>query len=299
MPGGCPLRVLLGLPLLLCVLLSPTIAAFRRPLLSARPAASAFGWSSSKQRAATAFSSGWYNKLSASLSTSSSSASWSAAGVGAAAPTAPQNQPPPARAFAMAQLSKITGGATTTAGTGTKQPFSLATLWGVVGVVAVLSNAIRRLLPIALEPFSKAGTAAAATAFTPLHWAQYVGFVLIMAYAEGYKGFQLKFSPLVVKRAMTLGPNSPFHHKLFAAPYSMGLFHASKKRQIVSWTLALGIVGLVKLVKTLAFPYRSIVDAGVVVGLSWGTASIAGIYVQALRGQVPMIDPAMPEKKAN
>ena len=166
-------------------------------------------------------------------------------------------------------------------------------------MVAVLSNAIRRLLPIALEPFSKAGSAAAATAFTPLHWAQYVGFALIMAYAEGYKGFQLKFSPLVVKRAMTLGPNSPFHHKLFAAPYSMGLFHASKKRQIISWTLAIGIVGLVKLVKALAFPYRSIVDAGVVVGLSWGTASIAGIYVQALRGQVPVIDPAMPEKKVN
>jgi hypothetical protein len=198
----------------------------------------------------------------------------------------------------MAQLSKITGGATGAAGASTKQPFSLATLWGVVGVVAVLSNAIRRLLPIALEPFSKAGTTGA-TAFTHLHWAQYVGFALIMAYAEGYKGFQLKFSPLVVKRAMTLGPHSPFHHKLFAAPYSMGLFHASKKRQIVSWTLALGIVGLVKLVKTLVFPYRAIVDAGVVVGLSWGTASIAGIYIQALRGQVPGIDPAMPEKKVN
>ncbi|GAB5032434.1 Hypothetical protein NocV09_00901270 [Nannochloropsis oceanica] len=293
MHGGCPLRVLLGLPLVLCVLLSPTIFAFRRPLLSARPAASAFGWSSSKQRAATTFSFGWKNKLSASSFTSS----WPAAGgVGAGAVTAPPNQPPPTRAFAMAQLSKITGGATGAADTGSKQHFSLSTLWGVVGVVAVLSNAIRRLLPIALEPFSKAGTAGA-TAFTPLHWAQYVGFALVMAYAEGYKGFQLKFSPLVVKRAMTLGPNSPFHHKLFAAPYSMGLFHASKKRQIVSWTLALGIVGLVKLVKTLVFPYRAIVDAGVVVGLSWGTASIAGIYIQALRGQVPGIDPAMPEKK--
>lgn len=120
---------------------------------------------------------------------------------------------------------------------------------------------------------------------------------MIMAYAEGYKGFQTKFSPLVVKRAMTLGPNSPLLHKLFAAPYSMGLFHANRKRQIISWTLAIGIFGLIKAVKMLAFPYRSIVDAGVVVGLTWGTASIAGIYVQALRGQVPGIDPALPEKK--
>lgn len=200
-------------------------------------------------------------------------------------PSQPQHQ----QHLGMAQLQKVTGGATTTSA---KKPFSLSALWGVVGVVAVLGNAIRRLLPIALEPFTKTA------AFTPLHWAQYVGFALVMAYAEGYKGFQLKFSPLVVKRALTLGPNSPLHHKVLAAPYSMGLFHASKKRQIVSWTLALGIVALVKAVKTLAFPYRSIVDAGVVVGLSWGTASIAGIYVQALRGDVPGIDPAMPEKKA-
>jgi hypothetical protein len=168
--------------------------------------------------------------------------------------------------------------------------FTIAGLWGVLGMLAVLGNAIRRLLPIALEPFKAGG-------FTPALWAAYVGFSLFMAYAEGYKGFQLKFSPLVVKRALTLGPSSPLHHKVLATPYAMGLFHATRKRKVVSYSLAVGIVGLIRLVKSLAFPYRSIVDAGVVVGLTYGATSIAAIYVAALRGKVPDIDPALPEAK--
>lgn len=191
------------------------------------------------------------------------------------------------------QLGKVSGGARAgSSGSSTPSAFSFAALWGVLGVVAVLGNAIRRLLPVALEPFGKG----AASAFTPALWAQYVGFALFMAYVEGYKGFQLKFSPLVVKRALTLGPKAPLLHKLLAGPYSMGLFHASRKRKAVSWGLAVGIVGLVKLVKGLAYPYRSIVDAGVVVGLSYGALSIAAIYVRALlSGQAPDIDPALPD----
>lgn len=40
--------------------------------------------------------------------------------------------------------------------------------------------------------------------FSTFHWALYGGFALLMAYAEGYKGFQKKFSPMVVQRALTL-----------------------------------------------------------------------------------------------
>jgi hypothetical protein len=196
------------------------------------------------------------------------------------------------------QLRKVSGGAAAATSSSKGASFSWSALWGVLGVVAVLGNAIRRLLPIALEPFGKA--AGAAGAFTPALWAQYAAFALFMAYAEGYKGFQLKFSPLVVKRALTLaGPGAPLLHKLLAAPYSMGLFHASRKRKAVSWGLAIGIVGLVKLVKGLAYPYRSIVDAGVVVGLSYGALSIAAIYAKTLvSGHAPDVDPALPDAAA-
>jgi hypothetical protein len=78
----------------------------------------------------------------------------------------------------------------------------------------------------------------------------------IFAYVEGYKAFQLKFSPLVVQRAMTLSrsPPPPLHHTLLAPFYSMGLFHASKKRKIVSWSISIGVAFIVGAVKRLPYP---------------------------------------------
>lgn len=148
-----------------------------------------------------------------------------------------------------------------------------------------------------------------------MQWAMYGGFAALMAYAEGFKGFQKKFSPLVVKRALTLdaqgggaaaaadgggggrGRRAGPLRILLAGPYSMGLFHATKKRKTVSWGLTTGVLCLVQLVKRLPYPWRSIVDAGVVVGLSYGTLSICAIWVRALLGRAPSIDPALPEEK--
>lgn len=177
--------------------------------------------------------------------------------------------------------------------------FGLASAWGVVSVVYIVMKGLKKLVPIALQPFSRGD-------FTPIHWAMYGGFSLLMAYAEGYKGFQKKFSPLVVKRALTLdargGAGSPFERPgflrlLLAGPYSMGLFHATKKRKTVSWVLTTGVVCLVQMVKRLPYPWRSIVDAGVVVGLTYGTLSICMIWARALMGTPPSIDPALPEPK--
>jgi hypothetical protein len=125
----------------------------------------------------------------------------------------------------------------------------------------------------------------------------YILTCLWFAYVEGYKGFQLKFSPLVVARSFTLSPSSssPFH--LILAPlYSMGLFHATKKRMAVSWSVSLGVAAIVAAVKQLPYPWRNIVDAGVVVGLSWGTISMLGGYVISLvTGIAPIdVDPALP-----
>jgi len=86
------------------------------------------------------------------------------------------------------------------------------------------------------------------------------------AYTEGYKAFQCKFSPLVVQRAMTLStrsPPPPLLHSALAPFYSMGLFHASKKRKTVSWSISLGVACIIGLVKRLPYPWRSVVDAGV------------------------------------
>lgn len=172
----------------------------------------------------------------------------------------------------------------------------LASLWGSLGVVYILFKAIKRVLPIALEPFTKAEGVVPLTQF---QLAAYIITCLWFAYVEGYKGFQRKFSPLVVSRSFTLQPgSSPIHHILFAPLYSMALFHATKKRMIVSWSVSIGVAVIVAAVKKLPYPWRNIVDAGVVCGLSWGAISILGGYIISLiTGIAPIdVDPALPEK---
>jgi hypothetical protein len=69
---------------------------------------------------------------------------------------------------------------------------------------------------------------------------------LWFAYVEGYKGFQLKFAPLVVSRSFTI---KKVHHFILAPFYSMGLFHATPKRMKVSWGVTLGVAAIVAAVK--------------------------------------------------
>jgi hypothetical protein len=71
---------------------------------------------------------------------------------------------------------------------------NLGGLWGVLQVVSILANAIKRLVPIALQPFVQKD-------MTPAQWTMYGAWCVFMAYTEGYKAFQMKFSPLVVNRA--------------------------------------------------------------------------------------------------
>jgi xanthine/uracil permease len=74
----------------------------------------------------------------------------------------------------------------------------------------------------------------------------------------------------------------------------MGLFHATKKRVIVSWSVTLGVAAIVAAVKKLPYPWRNIVDAGVVVGLTWGSVSIILNYFKALITGITPADPALP-----
>jgi hypothetical protein len=172
----------------------------------------------------------------------------------------------------------------------------IASLWAAGGVVMILGKSIKRILPIALEPFGPNASAP----LSNFQLSSYVAMCLWFAYVEGYKGFQLKFSPLVVARAQTLQPlnGTPIHHILFGPFYAMGLFHATKKRKIVSWSVSLGVGLIVAAVKRLAYPWRNIIDAGVIVGLSWGSLSIMIQWIKAaLLGQKLAMDPALPEGK--
>ena len=163
----------------------------------------------------------------------------------------------------------------------------LAVAWGVCGFLSILASAIRRLAPIALQPVVRRDLSA-------LQWVFYGATMGGFAYVEGYGAFQKKFSPLVVQRAMTLKQGGSPLQVALAPFYSMGLFHASRKRKIVSWSITLSVAVIVGVVKRLPYPWRSIVDAGVCTGLCWGGASIVAFYARAICGRSPGVDPALP-----
>lgn len=161
--------------------------------------------------------------------------------------------------------------------------------WAVLGVVAILVEPVTRLLPRALEPIQdgsldRAGVLA------------YVVSILFLAYSEGYRGFQLRFSPRVIVRALAVARRGGWLLIALAPLMAMGLIHANRRRLIGSWLLLVCIVTLIMLVSRLEQPWRGAVDAGVVVGLSWGTVAILVMMVQALRGHIPSIDPDLPDK---
>ena len=167
---------------------------------------------------------------------------------------------------------------------------SLLGSWGVLQVVTILGNAIKRLIPIALQPFQRQD-------LLLHHWITLISWVLVMGYTEGYKAFHLKFSPLVVKRAFKIADNASFLNIVIAGPFSMGLFGATKKRMIISWSISVGVLVLVKLVKELPYPWRSIVVSGVVVGLGIGTLSILyHTFKVFFSKKLPEIDDQIPPR---
>ena len=161
-------------------------------------------------------------------------------------------------------------------------------IWSVLQVLSILLNAVKRLIPIALEPIIKKD-------LEPMQAVICVVWCIYMAYTEGYQAFQRKFSPLVVKRAFGLSRQPTILKCLLAGPYSMGLFGSTKKRMIVSWSVTLGVFAIVKAVKKLPYPWRSIVDAGVVVGLTYGALSMCIQTVRACFGWSPDCDECLPD----
>lgn len=164
---------------------------------------------------------------------------------------------------------------------------TIGAVWGLAGILALLFSAVLRLWPLAVEAFSH-----------PLAWYHRVALLFIalgMAYFEGYKGFQMAFSPRTAARARHLLQNPVPLHILLAPFFCMGYFHATRRRRITSISLTLGIVLLVVLVRFLSQPWRGIIDFGVVVGLAWGIVSLLAFSVQALGEDDYPYDPEVPQ----
>ncbi len=164
----------------------------------------------------------------------------------------------------------------------------IGAIWGIAGVILLLSSAVYRL--------SSAARGAMASSWQWPHWAFLFFVLLFMAYAEGYRAFQQRFSPRVAARAKYLMTNPAFFRVLFAPLFCMGFFHATRKRKITSLSVTAGIILLVVLVRAVSQPWRGIIDLGVVVGLTWGIVAIIIFTVKAFSSDTFDYSPDVPDQ---
>lgn len=166
----------------------------------------------------------------------------------------------------------------------------MISLWGAGGVVLILLQAVIRLSRPAVEPFQRGD-------LMWWQWALYATCLVAMGYSEGYKAFQKQFSPRVVVRAWQLATRQRHPGWVAVAPLvCMGLIYATKRRLMISRSLLMGIIVLIILVRQLSYPYRGIVDGGVVLGLTWGIVAIVFLYWKAWQGTAPEVPAEFPEE---
>lgn len=161
-----------------------------------------------------------------------------------------------------------------------------AVAWAIAGWSAVLLVAIVRLSAIALE--------ALASDLTALQWATLAGNTALLAWAEGYRGFQQRFTPRAVARVLYLRQHPTPAIAWLAPLFCVGFFRATPRVLQLTWTGAALIVLLILVVHGLPQPWRGIVDLGVVVGLSWGLVSFLVMGWSALRSGRYPADPEVP-----
>jgi hypothetical protein len=168
----------------------------------------------------------------------------------------------------------------------------LVAAWGVAWVSLLLGRAIWRLTPWALEPWTE-------DLMTQGQKGIYIGWLVANAYLEGYRGFQLRFSPRVVSRAVYLGQNPKPLWIVLALPFCMSLFHSTRRQMTVSWVFIGALILLIWWVRSLPQPWRGIIDGGVVLGLAWGLLVILGLFVRYLMGhEIPPPGDLPPKKTA-
>ncbi len=160
-------------------------------------------------------------------------------------------------------------------------------IWGVGGVLLLLADALYRLIPISVDAFSHP--------FTRLHWYFLLGWTVLMLIVEGHRGFHRSFSPRVVARAIYLMKNPRWFDVVLAPFFCIGLYRTTRRRLIASWGMTAGIVSLILIVRTLAQPWRGLVDLGVVAALSYGLVSTAFWLVHGLKGRAMPFSPELGE----
>ena len=162
----------------------------------------------------------------------------------------------------------------------------LGAIWGAGGLSIILLDAINRLSKIALQAFD--------AGLSSLQWGVLMVVIALMAYAEGYRGFQKSFAPRSAARIYYLYRNPEPLALLLAPLFCMGFFRATRGPLLFAWVGAFLIVLLIIALQLSLQPWRGIIDAGVVVGLSWGLASFLFELWRVFRTGVYPLSPEVP-----
>ena len=108
---------------------------------------------------------------------------------------------------------------------------------------------------------------------------------VFFAYCEGYRGFQIAWSPMLVKRSYHFSSvTTPVYNWtkimfldrtidfLVAPILAAGHICGTRRRLILSWSITIMVVALVVGVSYMPedLPWKSFIDIGVVIGLGWG-----------------------------
>ena len=141
----------------------------------------------------------------------------------------------------------------------------IGSIWGFVGVSLILLHGITCVYPYVVT-----------LDFSKMFWYHYLSLIIsiiFLGYAEGYKGFQLSFSPRVAQRLKLVFKNPSFVNVVLSPLFCMGFFGISKKRMKITYILTITIIFLIIIIERISEPWRGIIDTGVLVGLSWGLLS--------------------------
>lgn len=162
----------------------------------------------------------------------------------------------------------------------------LGVVWGVAGIAAVLVYAATSLGSHALHALE--------TGLGVVHWLVLVVNTTFMAWAEGYRGFQQRFSPRVAARALDLYLRPTPARLLLAPLFCVGYFGATPRLQRTIWFGTGLIVLAVVAFNRLDQPWRGVLDAGVMVGLMWGTVSLLWASWTTFRDRRALVAPEVP-----
>lgn len=166
-----------------------------------------------------------------------------------------------------------------------------AALWAVTGFSLLILFAIKRLSAVSWDTLN--------SDLQWFHWLALLISIVIMAYSEGYKGFHQKFSPRFAARCSHLRHHPRTLHVLLAPLFCMGFFHATRARKITTFAVSFMILCFIIVARFLPYPWRGILDIGVVTGLVLGLLSLYYYLIKAFSSADFNHSAELPTKQKN